>query len=217
MGRRTIEFDANESGDWFFHCHVLYHMDAGMARVFSYGPPGHEPRLDPAMLGSAWWFGEAMILSNMTAGHLMVMDGPWDLGAAWDVGYAHRDREHHRAEYEGDVYVERFFDENLSARAGGRFTNEEGAEHRAFGGIALRLPLLARARLEADTRGDFRGGLSLDLPLAGRLALALDGHYDTGTHAEGRAGLEYVLSKGVSLAVEAHSDHGIGAGITIRF
>ena len=33
----TIEFDANEMGDWFFHCHVLYHMKGGMARVFSYG------------------------------------------------------------------------------------------------------------------------------------------------------------------------------------
>lgn len=32
-----IEFPANESGDWFFHCHVLYHMKAGMARIFSRG------------------------------------------------------------------------------------------------------------------------------------------------------------------------------------
>ncbi|MCH2112084.1 MAG: multicopper oxidase domain-containing protein, partial [Planctomycetes bacterium] len=37
MGTRVIERIANEEkGDWFFHCHMLYHMDAGMARVFSY-------------------------------------------------------------------------------------------------------------------------------------------------------------------------------------
>ena len=35
----TIEFDANEYGDWFFHCHVLYHMSSGMARVVSYNTP----------------------------------------------------------------------------------------------------------------------------------------------------------------------------------
>ena len=35
MGRRTIEFEANETGDWMFHCHLLYHMMAGMTRVFA--------------------------------------------------------------------------------------------------------------------------------------------------------------------------------------
>jgi FtsP/CotA-like multicopper oxidase with cupredoxin domain len=26
METDTIEFLANEEGDWFFHCHILYHM-----------------------------------------------------------------------------------------------------------------------------------------------------------------------------------------------
>ena len=25
MQKTVIEFDANEYGDWFFHCHILYH------------------------------------------------------------------------------------------------------------------------------------------------------------------------------------------------
>ena len=29
MERDTIEFAATESGDWFFHCHILYHMMSG--------------------------------------------------------------------------------------------------------------------------------------------------------------------------------------------
>jgi multicopper oxidase len=37
MGRRSFEFTADNPGDWFFHCHNLYHMESGMARVFSYG------------------------------------------------------------------------------------------------------------------------------------------------------------------------------------
>ena len=37
MERDTIEFAATEpGGDWFFHCHILYHMMPGMGRVFSY-------------------------------------------------------------------------------------------------------------------------------------------------------------------------------------
>jgi multicopper oxidase len=31
-----IEFTADNPGQWFFHCHNLYHLEAGMARVFEY-------------------------------------------------------------------------------------------------------------------------------------------------------------------------------------
>lgn len=32
----TADVDADASGQWFFHCHLLYHMVAGMSRVFQY-------------------------------------------------------------------------------------------------------------------------------------------------------------------------------------
>ncbi len=43
MSRRIIEFYADEDRDWLFHCHLLYHMMSGMARVFSY-PAGDQIR-----------------------------------------------------------------------------------------------------------------------------------------------------------------------------
>ncbi len=45
METDTIEFAPAESdGDWFFHCHLLYHMMSGMGRIFSYenSPPNPE-------------------------------------------------------------------------------------------------------------------------------------------------------------------------------
>ncbi len=36
--RVSLLIDAHEKGPWFFHCHILYHMDAGMARVFYVEP-----------------------------------------------------------------------------------------------------------------------------------------------------------------------------------
>ena len=41
METDTLEFAATESGDWFFHCHILYHMMSGMGRIFHYegSPP----------------------------------------------------------------------------------------------------------------------------------------------------------------------------------
>lgn len=46
MQKVVIEFYNEEYGDWFFHCHVLYHMMGGMARVFSYDTPRDE-RMKP--------------------------------------------------------------------------------------------------------------------------------------------------------------------------
>lgn len=37
MGRIEFDFQADNPGDWLFHCHDLYHMESGMARVFRYG------------------------------------------------------------------------------------------------------------------------------------------------------------------------------------
>jgi FtsP/CotA-like multicopper oxidase with cupredoxin domain len=36
-GRRvTVVFDANNPGLWAFHCHLPYHLDAGMFTTFRY-------------------------------------------------------------------------------------------------------------------------------------------------------------------------------------
>ena len=70
MSQVTIEFDANAKGDWFFHCHVLYHMKGGMARVLSYGDK-RDLRLKDYPLSrilntDRHWFkwGEASVMSN---------------------------------------------------------------------------------------------------------------------------------------------------------
>jgi ribosomal protein S4 len=35
-GSVTIALDADNPGQWMFHCHNLYHMEAGMAREWIY-------------------------------------------------------------------------------------------------------------------------------------------------------------------------------------
>ncbi|HET7273029.1 MAG TPA: multicopper oxidase family protein, partial [Rubrobacter sp.] len=36
MGEAAFDFVADNPGDWLFHCHIVYHMESGMARVLSY-------------------------------------------------------------------------------------------------------------------------------------------------------------------------------------
>jgi len=35
----VVDFDADQSGQWYFHCHNLYHMKAGMANILRYPAP----------------------------------------------------------------------------------------------------------------------------------------------------------------------------------
>lgn len=41
-GKASFDFTADAVGDWAFHCHLLYHMHAGMMRVVSVRPRGEE-------------------------------------------------------------------------------------------------------------------------------------------------------------------------------
>ncbi len=50
METDVFEFNANVEGDWFFHCHILYHMMSGMGRVFSYENQAPNPEIpDPKL------------------------------------------------------------------------------------------------------------------------------------------------------------------------
>ncbi len=42
-GFATFDLTANEEGDWAFHCHLLYHMHAGMFQIVTVAPKGGKP------------------------------------------------------------------------------------------------------------------------------------------------------------------------------
>lgn len=214
MGRQTIEFLANEEGDWFFHCHLLYHMDAGMARVFSYRKatnPDYKPSLDPKLTHPYFVMVDGTILNNMTMGNATLMTGRENFGVMWDYGF------HEHKEYEIDLYWSHYFDANLSSSLGYRFTNNEDAENRAFAQVNYRLPYMIDSFLSLDTEGDFRIGFGKEFSITDRLAYFGDVEYDTNTEWEYYTGFSYLLTKEFSLTVGYHSEHGLGAGLMFRF
>lgn len=85
MSTTVIEFEANELGDWFFHCHLLYHMEAGMARVVHYEEYSLTPELAairPRLSMDPWYFwGQASLFSNMAEAALTLANTrnifPW--------------------------------------------------------------------------------------------------------------------------------------------
>ncbi len=65
METDTIEFAANQDGDWFFHCHILYHMMAGMGRVFSYENSKPNPELPNRKLAWKSFMKDNRMISSM--------------------------------------------------------------------------------------------------------------------------------------------------------
>lgn len=214
MGRRTIEFLANEDHDWFFHCHLLYHMDAGMARVVSYEKsrnPDYEPSVDPKLINHTVGMIDGMLLSNHTMGNARIMRGREDFGVMWDYGF------HDHSEYEIDAFWMHYFNPNLSTVLGYRFTNQHEAEDRAFAQLNYRLPFLFESTLALDSEGDLRLGLGKEFQLTDRLSLYGDIEYDTNTRWEWTVGTSYLLNKQFSLTGAYHNEHGWGGGVTFRF
>lgn len=222
MGKRIIEWVADEEGgDWFFHCHLLYHMDAGMARVFSYAQdPEHEPQFDPGLIDPSFVMLDATISNHMTMGHAMVMSGRNDYFVRWDVGLHGEfggDDHHHERDIEIDLGWSRYLDADLSAEVGLRYADVEGATSRAFAGARYRLPYLFMSSVSVDSRGDFRFGLDKEYMLTNRASVFGEFEYDTNTYTEWSAGVGYVLTQRLGLSASYHSEHGYGLGIVLTF
>jgi len=223
MTKRTVEFEANEHHDWMFHCHILYHMMSGMARVFRYegDPPvmEHESMsMHHAGLGEhahdmSYVWGAASVQSHMSDGLITLMHPKNDLLLSWEVGWAGVDK----TEYEVDALYQRYFNPNFQAFAGARLTNDADAENRAVAGINYRLPLMLWAAASIDSEGAARLTLSKRLQLTPRLGVFGRVEYDTNTQYEWTAGADFTLTRSTSLITQYHSQFGFGAGVLIRF
>lgn len=227
MGRRVIEFEANEHGDWLFHCHLLYHMMNGMGRVFSYGAAenaaggahsqseGHVVNAGEHAHNPWSLWGDATLQSHMTEGALDLRRGRDDLLLLWEAGWQHTEDD--RFEFEADLVYERYVNPNLRLFGGARLTNEDNAENRGVLGARWRLPYMVWSELSIDSEGDARASLAKELRITPRLGVFAALEYDTGSQWEWSAGAEYRLSKPLSAVAQYHSEYGFGGGVRLRF
>ncbi|MBD2717220.1 multicopper oxidase domain-containing protein [Microvirga sp. STR05] len=225
MGKVTIEFDANEEQDWFFHCHILYHMMAGMARIVSYeGTPQNEyARTDykelkkednqpylwaDLMAHSQGAFLESTLSNNRNA---LEFEG----------------RVNYQGNFETETHLLRYLDNRqfLAAFVGFDYRNNrtllaEGERNtknnrRVFDvGLYYLLPLLVRSELRLDSNGKVRLQLErTDLPLSNNFFADLL----VNTDREYNVAFRYMVSKYVSLSTNYDSDYKWGAGLTLHY
>jgi hypothetical protein len=220
MSTTVIEFDANEAGDWFFHCHLLYHMKSGMARVVHYNgfmPPPAVTAVRSRLAHDPWYFwGEAEILSNMTEGFLKTANTRHTIAAEWESGWEGVAKNEWEGLFSWDIYIHRF----LSTFAGVDVLGEGGATDHGRGvfGITYLLPLHIESRYWLDTDGGGRFTFAKEFTLTPRLVLRGEAEYDTHvTKWEGKAALAYTISRDLAFTGQWHSDFGWGGGAIIRF
>jgi hypothetical protein len=219
MSTTVIEFDANEFGDWFFHCHLLYHMHSGMARLIHYEGYRPDPStavVRPKLYEESWYFhGEVEVLSNMTEGSLTLSNTRNIFRAEWEAGWQDVDE----MQWEGILTWNRYMNGFFSLFVGADFVGIEDDMEKVRGifGFRYRLPLDVDFRAWVDT--DRGGRLAFDkhIELIPRLQLIGHAEYDTHHNWEGRVGLSYMLTKNVSITVQWHSEYNWGAGAGIKF
>jgi FtsP/CotA-like multicopper oxidase with cupredoxin domain len=225
MEENVIEFEANEEKDWFFHCHILYHMMAGMGRVFSYenSPPntqvpqtkknwnyfrGEDNRMIHTMLNVS-------AQSNGVFGHAMAANNYYFADSEFHFNPKHGLEAENRF---GRLFGKRQF---LIGYAG--FVFERKKDHHSgmfrneiFGtvGAEYTLPLFVKADLRFNTDGRFRLQLKReDLALTRRVRF--DAHWNTDKEYE--VGLRYIFRKRWQLTGNYQNHYGFGAGIRYSY
>jgi len=219
MSTTVIEFNANEFGDWFFHCHLLYHMKAGMARVVRY--QGFEPPPEVAAVASKLyrdpWYasGWAEMLSNMSEGRLTLSASRAIIAAEWEAGWQRVEDPHWEGLVSFGAWVNRFLTPFVGLYAEGEKLNSH--EERPVAGLAYTLPLNLMSRAWVDPEGGWRVELEREFMLAPRLELHAEWRYDSREFWEAAVGAGYIVSENLSVTAKWHSEYAWGAGVTLRF
>jgi len=235
MDNVTIEFDANEEKDWFFHCHLLYHLTSGMARIVHYaGTPtltDSPEKLARFVSEDRTLFPYARVdaLSQGVFAQGGVRNSYWLLRADAAINY--------HGSYETETHIQRYLgpkqfvavyagtDIRNNMRGGAntaadapnqptRSDNSKDFRQVACVGIRYFLPLLVWSDLRLDHQGNMRLQLERDgLPITRRLRADLMVNSDR----EYRLGSSYILGKYVALAGNYDSNYGWGAGLRLIY
>ena len=236
METNVIEFEANADGDWFFHCHILYHMMAGMNRVFSY----QDQSQNPLIIDKKWAYKKLQRESNQlhfmaqndfatngNDGMAMAQNTRWSFATEWRMGY------HDKHGYESETHIGRYigkmqwlmpfigFDwryrklnQNETEKNIFRQKNTKDNRSQFSIGLAYTLPMLMIAQIELYHDGNLRMQLRReDIPVSKRVRAA----FMLNTDSEYMLGLNYIITKNIGIRTHYDSDMGLGLGLTLNY
>ena len=230
----TIEFYGNEYGDWFFHCHILYHLMGGMARVISYDTPadirmkGYPVKTAVSETDRYYTWGLLDAASNAISLNASTSNIRNQFNVSFEYGW----NENLEAEVTYEYYLHDYFRvfggvniENDIADSLDKFNTV------AVAGIRYLSPYLFSidARIDSELRPRVSIGRSIMIfpkfSVFGYYEYQFDfgivNNFPIGTNYESEtvwsAGAEYMLSRNFSLMASYDNRFGAGGGLSIRF
>lgn len=215
FSKQVIEFAADETKDWFFHCHVLYHLDAGMARVVHY----EDSQLSPDLVDirdnlyhDPWWaWADASLLSNMTNGTAVLANTRNIFQFEWEWDWANTQ------EYDVTFSYNRYINRQFQLLAGVNSTNElESVLVEGIFGFRYLLPFNLDSSYWISTNGRFRLNVGRSIAITERFYVYGEYQYDTVLNHEWVVGGGFIVNKYFSLKVQHHNEYGTGGGVVIR-
>jgi len=234
MEEITIEFYGDEYGDWFFHCHILYHMMGGMARVMSYDTP-RDARMEAYPVSKLiketdlWYsWGMVDVASHMTGATFMTSNIRNQFTLIAEYGW--------NKNIESELTYERYLHDYLRVFGGVNVENE-GADSldeintTAIAGVRYLTPYLFNLDVRMDSK--LRPQISLSRAISIFPRTVVFGVYEYQAdfgwvddlpqgdnfkkEVTWSAGIEYFLSRDFSIMGSYDNRFGAGGGLSVRF
>ncbi|MCZ4223370.1 multicopper oxidase domain-containing protein [Pedobacter rhodius] len=246
MERDTIEFAASETGgDWFFHCHILYHMMSGMGRIFSYESTPSNPEISNPKMTQRKLFNDDRAFhpmarigleTNGSDGEMMLANTRYRFTTEWRIGF---DKE---MGYESESHLGRYIGKNqwLMPYVGWDFRKRtvEPMDKNIFGQSLSPGNNFFGQNNTKNFRQVFHLGVQYTLPLLVVADAALDHkgnlrfqlmredipvskrlrfQFMVNTDKEYMAGFRYIVTRYFGLSTHYDSDMGYGGGLTLSY
>ncbi len=239
MQQVTVEFYGDEYGDWFFHCHILYHMMGGMARIFSYDTP-RDPRLKGYPTSNLihetnqyYSWGLADVASHLTELNFVSSNFRNQFNLSAEYGW--------NENLEAELTYERYLYDYFRVFAGVNVENEiednlDEISTTAVAGFRWFTPYMFNLDVRIDNQLRPQMGISRELMLFPRTMVfgvfeyqadfgwvndLNEGNSLNNTNYTDEitwsAGMEYFLSKNFSLMGSYDNRFGAGGGLSVRF
>ena len=234
MQKVVIEFYNEEYGDWFFHCHVLYHMMGGMARVFSYDTPRDKRMADYPVqklideTDHYYSWGMARLGSNFSELFLTTSNIRNEFGLRAELDYDQN--------LEAEVNYNRYLNDWVRVYVGVNTETEIPNSYDEFNTVGLvGVKYFTPYRFNVDVSIDhqLRPRIRLDRELLIFPRVFLEGEYeyriDFGwvndlennnsyeSETQWLVGASYILSRNFSIQGNYNNRYGWGGGLTARF
>ena len=233
METDTIEFNASErNGDWFFHCHILYHMMSGMGVIFEYENSLPNPQLPNKAKDLKKVYAEDRkfyltakneFLFNGNVGKFQYESTRWAIQGDWQLGYESKHG------WETNIRFGRYMDKMqwFLPYVGLEWSYKKGLSERslfgqwqtnrriyAVAGVRYTLPWFIVVDGRFNMYGKARVQLEReDIPLTSRLRMDMMANTDK----EYRVALSYIITPYIGITGSWSNEMKWGAGVKISY